>query len=431
MYDYVIYGAGPTGLTLAYHLSKNNKVLLIEKENKIGGCWKVEWEQDKYFTEHSPRVIVDTLFKCNPFFKLLKMINYDYKKDLRNTYGNIFQTNMKLLSFFLKNLTFMDKLKLLILLLSKKIYKLTVTEYCDILKISNKGRRCLTIFSLLLANTPDKLLMSELYGSSGIPMFYQFSDNEKWLNIMEQTLINQNVTIMKNTTVTKLNVNNNKIISSEIISNDNKTIEGNKHILCLPPIAFYNLLKNSNILDNWRNNMDEWVELSHYYSFGFQFHFKYKIDNELINKWCWSCFNDYNLIMLPTSKYATKYSYDDTIKTVWSMTIVDTTKYINSVNKTVNDMTKDEIVDDIINKMINMGLNMDKDNMVITFYDGVEKINGKWTSKDSAFSVGKTGCINVKGTIDNLYTVGPHNKKGITTINKAVECANDFLNIII
>ena len=48
-------------------------------------------------------------------------------------------------------------------------------------------------------------------------------------------------------------------------------------------------------------------------------------------------------------------------------------------------------------------------------------------SKDSAFSVGKSGIIERKGNIDNLYTVGPHNFTGITEINKAVKSAKLFL----
>jgi hypothetical protein len=59
----------------------------------------------------------------------------------------------------------------------------------------------------------------------------------------------------------------------------------------------------------------------------------------------------------------------------------------------------------------------------ITFYE----------SDDNAFSLSKYGVMKEKGNINNFYTVGSHNKKGITTINKSVDiaynfCFNNFLN---
>lgn len=56
-FDYIIVGAGPTGLTLAQMLSKKSKkILLIESDKNVGGCHKVYRTNDDLFTEHSPRV---------------------------------------------------------------------------------------------------------------------------------------------------------------------------------------------------------------------------------------------------------------------------------------------------------------------------------------------------------------------------------------
>ncbi|MFW5721261.1 MAG: NAD(P)-binding protein, partial [Bacteroidota bacterium] len=88
MYQYVIYGGGPTGMTLAYLLSKNNKkVLLVEKEDKLGGCWKVEWFKNKYFTEHSPRVLLQDT--NSSLFKLFNKISFNWKEETVSTYGNL------------------------------------------------------------------------------------------------------------------------------------------------------------------------------------------------------------------------------------------------------------------------------------------------------------------------------------------------------
>jgi len=53
IYDYVIIGGGPGGLSLASLLPGNN--ILIEKEKTLGGCHKVIWDNG-YFTEHGPRI---------------------------------------------------------------------------------------------------------------------------------------------------------------------------------------------------------------------------------------------------------------------------------------------------------------------------------------------------------------------------------------
>ena len=59
LYDYVIVGGGPTGITLALMLANTKyTTLLIESENTLGGNWKIDWTDNKYLTEHSPKVLL-------------------------------------------------------------------------------------------------------------------------------------------------------------------------------------------------------------------------------------------------------------------------------------------------------------------------------------------------------------------------------------
>jgi len=420
-YDYIIYGAGPTGLTLAYLLAKNNfKVCLVEKDKILGGCWKVEW-QDKYFSEHSPRV----LLKDNSgFFKLLKNINFNISHETLPTYGNTTTTNYKLFNFFFKNLTFSDYFKLFqgfIFQINNK--NLTVTEWLNKFNFSTKFKKAFSAFSILLANTPDKLLVSEIFNDSSFPIqFLQFKNNQKWINLLEIELVKLKVTILKNYTLEIINQENNNIISTVITQfNRNKVLIGKNHIITFPPHTLVKLLLSQNniIKNNWDVNLTKWLNDSVYYSFGFQLHFKQnkyqnpKLDYHNYN-WCFSCLNKYNLIILPISDYQTVFSKDETIQTVWSCTIVDTQK--------INHMTKKQIINDVLNI-----LNLNPD--YITFSSDLRKEYGKWISKDSAFSLGKSGIFPVKGKINNLFAVGPHNSKGITTINKAVNNAINFIEM--
>ena len=85
--DYIIVGSGPSGLTLAYLLSKNNyNVTLIEKDTQLGGSWKYEWI-DNYFTENSPRVLGSSGAHIDFLYDLLKAFNFE------TIYGTMFETN--------------------------------------------------------------------------------------------------------------------------------------------------------------------------------------------------------------------------------------------------------------------------------------------------------------------------------------------------
>jgi len=65
-YDYIVVGAGPTGLALAQVLSISSRVLLIEKRDFLGGCHGVTRVHDGMMTEHGPRIYIDNflMFKA-------------------------------------------------------------------------------------------------------------------------------------------------------------------------------------------------------------------------------------------------------------------------------------------------------------------------------------------------------------------------------
>ena len=56
---YIVVGSGPTGLSLTYYLAKaGHEVILFEKEDQLGGSWNCQWQDGKYFTENSPRILL-------------------------------------------------------------------------------------------------------------------------------------------------------------------------------------------------------------------------------------------------------------------------------------------------------------------------------------------------------------------------------------
>ena len=75
-YDYAIIGGGPTGMTLAWILSKQKKnVILIEKDDVLGGCHKV-LRINGYFTEHGPRIYSNSYLM---FIEILSDMNINFE----------------------------------------------------------------------------------------------------------------------------------------------------------------------------------------------------------------------------------------------------------------------------------------------------------------------------------------------------------------
>ena len=106
-FDFIIIGGGPSGLSLAWYLLNENKsVLLIEKNHTLGGCHRVERIKD-FFTEHGPRVYLDSFVN---FDNLLKEMgsNFDnfFKKSEESSFWSTY------ISEILLKLSVQENLKL-------------------------------------------------------------------------------------------------------------------------------------------------------------------------------------------------------------------------------------------------------------------------------------------------------------------------------
>jgi protoporphyrinogen oxidase len=99
-YDYVIVGGGPTGMSLAWLFgSKNRKVLLIERDQKLGGCHRVQ-RVDGYFSEHGPRVYSNSYIM---FIELLKDMDIDFFQIFTEANTNISKIDKDSIATFTLN----------------------------------------------------------------------------------------------------------------------------------------------------------------------------------------------------------------------------------------------------------------------------------------------------------------------------------------
>lgn len=415
-YDIVIIGAGPAGIATAMMLESTGKrILVIEREKNMGGCWRVEWQDGLYYTEHSPKISTDQNIRFSALCSHLKV---------KNSYANTYSQASSLSSTYkttIKSLTYADILKLLSgMIISRFIEnKQTVDELSE--HLSDKGKKAMYVLSVALASTPDRVMMQDIYdeGFKIPPNIIQLKEPESWINAAHK-----HFTDSKNITL-KLGLEANSISKNqqgEFIINNMFT--ANKVILALPPNGLRQLLSgcSNELKSNWMpyDKFKKWSLESEYHSIGFQLHFSEDIEYK--SEWCWSCQGEWNIIILPMSKYLIEYSRDKDIKTVWSCTLIDQTNFSSRLKKTISECSLQEIEDEVL-----WQLKLSAVPKKITFYDGLTYVDGKYESKDTGFIRNKYGVLPHTGKIPNVHIVSTVNESGVITMESALESAYKFV----
>ena len=246
-YDYIIIGAGPSGLTLAYYLGKlNKKCLLIDKQETIGGCHRVV-RHNGLFTEHSPRIYSDSYLN---FIKLLENMNLNFN-DLFVPYNfSIANIGGKSLSYFNFKEILIFMIEFIKLLFDENYSKyITMKQFTNIHNFSNQSidyidRLCrLTDGADITRYTLFEFL--QLINQMSLYKLYQPSKPNDiglfkfWYNAIMAT---NNVDIILNKKVENINYSKNKIINITI---DNIIYTASTFILAIPPEPLFNILKNS------------------------------------------------------------------------------------------------------------------------------------------------------------------------------------------
>ena len=262
----------------------------------------------------------------------------------------------------------------------------------------------------------------------------QYKDPNILNNKIEEKLKKyKNIIIRKNTTVLKLNQKNNLI--NNVVCLDNNTnkiynIKCEKVILSCQTLGLLKIIENSDIFikNNWTNYnwLKNWVNNTYYVGVGFQLHFKEKFGN--LN-FCETCSGEWVIIIEEVSNWLLEKSKDKNINTVWSCCITDVNTISKHINKTVNECNKKEIIKESLYQ-INKKIKIPKP-YKITFSNGLYKKDNKWISKNTGFTRGKYGYLNIKGNINNLYALGTFTKpitKTIALQNHGIEASITYIN---
>ena len=421
-----IFGGGPTGLRLADELSKQgHKIELHDKESKLGGCWKVDWE-DGYYREHSPRVMSSSYKEA---LKILK--KYDVDTDY--VYGSKIYTMSLFINYFYTHLSFTDISKVVGGMYGiKKDDKRTLKEWMEDKKITPEGKKALRKLGISLATNEREMLayiffrtIREGQGASLI----QSKDNDLWVSRWERDLMRRdNVKIFKDSKLVHLKCKDNMIVEAKTSIGE---CTPDVYICAFPLHPLKDLVKkcSKEIQSNWMEpeKFQKYCIESSYSGLGFQLHFTEKLNN--VNLWKTNNFTDWDIEVLEVNNYSNEPSKNSYIKEVWSCVIVDTNAVSTHLKKKVNDITD---INDVLNESIRQlslafGMSMTPYRVTVAkgiFYDHDKKF---WEMEHSAYNPFRGGPLPVKGNIDNLYSVGPHNLFELTVLECAFKSADGFV----
>ena len=387
----IVFGGGISGLTVCHELiNKGFNITLIEKDNILGGMAKSRREKNNIPSEHSWRGF-------GPFYKntyeLLKKIPLNNNKTCYDTltepiYFYVMENKIAPYTIGLSISDYIILVYYVLLIISsnnrkKEYYKIHVQSLFKKI-LSKDGYTFLVELGIgptygmekkdaslghFLYFTLITLLNNHIYKHAHTtPKYYiHQSDNswhvldqpihEAWFNPWSKYLQKNNINILLNTELVKINYINNKIVSC-IIKNTSTNIEevlkADEYIICINPFVAEQVFKNSNMIDLYKqHHLLNKKTTSNQISFRLGFNKKIK----LIEPRSAYVFSDsnFNITIYPQdAHWKSDIKLDDLgiIKSLWSGTCLELYRKSNKDNKLGLNLTKEEFIEDIKEQII-------------------------------------------------------------------------------
>jgi hypothetical protein len=432
LYDIVIVGAGPAGLTLAQccsHISDN--ILVIDKEASIGGCHRVRRHQG-LFTEHGPRVYSST-------YKVLDQLlnEMDVKfNDLFTPYNFSIatiggETIWSTLSF--TEIASLGKSFISLLINDDHGIDTSMLAYMKNYNFKDESIDLIDrICRLTDGATAENYTLNEflqLFNQQFFHTLYQpKKPNDHGLfKIWYEFLESQNVEFMLSTEVVSLNAENDTIRSLTVSKNNVEfDIFAKTVIIATPPHSLVNIVANSNIKDAFGDfgQLVDWSRQTAYIDYiSITLHWDQKLDLPKVYGFPRS---EWGLAFIVLSDYMT--FQEDESKTVISTAITITDHKSNNIGKTANECTEQELLTEVLHQLKHAFPELPQPTISLlspgVYYD---RSLSRWVSKDTAFIASANfKTIPFKSNLTNLYNVGTHNGQHLykfTSIESAVSNA--------
>ena len=443
VYDYIIVGGGPTGLTLAWILAKAKKnVLIIEANPSLGGCHRVE-RVDGLFAEHGPRVYSDAFLN---FINLLEKMELKFE-DIFTEY-TFFKTENPfsvyeyfcIIQEFIKLSLYPDVAR-----------EISMNKFMNNFKFSKESMDFIErLCRLTDGATTEKYTLFQFLQLINQQSFYKLYQpklpNDRGLIFLwhDALLKTKRVDFLMQYEVTKVFVDNLDLINSvqvrHIIRDTGFPVNCKNCILTIPPKPLIKILNNSLRAQNAFgdiNKLNKWSLKNSYFDYiPITLHFKEKIKLPKIQGFPKS---EWGIAFVILSNYM---KFNDIKEEEFSNTVISTCitfpdRKSEVLGKTANECEMDEIYNEVYRQLklsikdLPIPYRMITSPQVKRSFD-----NLSWINYDTAF-VSTTKLNNLDSHSDkikNLYSVGTHNGNSqyyFTSIESAVQNAIVFAKSIL
>jgi predicted NAD/FAD-dependent oxidoreductase len=430
MYDYIIIGAGPSGLTVAYGLAHAGKrCLIIDRQSSIGGCHRVI-RKNGYFTEHSPRVYLSSYVNMMQWFKHMHI------HDLFTPYHlGITSIANKLLD----KLSWAETARMAWAFTRSMIQTdygsdISVLDFANASHFSDASKdfldrlcrftdgagadryRLKQLLDILNQNAMYSLLQPKLPNDIGMFPRIQHAMERVGVTFLLDAEVEEILMNNTQTRVTGISVHHHL---------QSVTYQASNVILAVPPKDLA-LILNESPCSNAFGSLTQWTTQSSYDTHvAAIFHWNHELD--IPNIWGFP-YSEWGLIFIPLTNYM---SFDTNSRTVISTSIVYLDRRSSETGQTANEMSDEgQLLVEIFRQLKLVYPSLPPPTFS-TLSPTMYRDQGKWVNQDSAYIHSKNSAyLSSTGSVPNLFQVGVqngHSPLHATTFEAAVANGIVFL----
>ena len=417
VYDYIVVGAGPSGLSFAHMVSRssNQKILVIDREAEIGGIHRVKRvnvDGEELFSEHGPRIFLGNYINT---IKIFKEAGIDFYKSFAPYSFSVTEISSQALD----NYTFREKLLLfkdltILIFNDNHLGSTTVEQYLDSNNFSERAkdfsdRLCrLTDGGCAKTYTMNEFL--ELVNQHSLYQIYQPKlPNDVGIFKTWKEYLDNKITFQLNTKVRDVKVVQELegLKDIKVIRTD-KGIFGCKNlVLAIPPENLLQILKNSNLETIFGENLEQKVNKTKYMTYiSITFHWNKKLELPKIYGFPKS---DWGVVFVKMSDYM--HFKESNSKTVISAAISKLDTKSQTTGKTANE-TGDiqELLQETFNQLNKQFEGQLPPPTVSLLSPNIYRIDNTWKDTDKAFMSNGYTIIPYTSVVPGIYSLGCHNE---------------------